>query len=573
MKPNKQDPPESTAKTQLSSCAPSPETDTRPALIRRNQALMQNARENIHIMNEQGKLLEANDAFCHHLGYTLAEALRLGVSDWDAKMSADELRAVIVDALNGYVQFETVHRRKDGALIDVEVSMGGVELDGRRYLYATSRDITERKRAATLAQQFGSLLQSSFNEIYLFDADSLHFIQTSEGAKNNLGYSAEELLQLTPLDIKPSFTRERFEALLAPLRDGQQQTLLFETVHRRKDGTTYPVEIRLQFMPGTHPVFLAIIQDISARKRAEAELRIAAIAFETEEGVMVTDARSVILRVNRAFTRITGYTAEEAVGQTPSLLKSGRHDAAFYAATWESIKRSGVWQGEIWDRRKDGEVFPEHLTITAVKGDDGEVTHYVATLHDISERKLAEEQIYDLAFHDALTHLPNRRLLNDRLTQAMAASKRSGCYAALMFMDMDNFKPLNDAHGHGAGDLLLVEVARRIGACVREADTVARFGGDEFVVILSELDTGRAESAAQASIVAEKIRAALAQPYVLKPMHGDKAETTIEHRCTSSIGVVLFIDHEASAEDVLKWADMAMYRAKEAGRNLIRFYE
>ena len=183
-----------------------------------------------------------------------------------------------------------------------------------------------------------------------------------------------------------------------------------------------------------------------------------------------------------------------------------------------------------------------------------------------------DEEIHNMAFYDALTQLPNRRLLSDRLEQTKATSKRSGRYGALIFLDLDNFKPLNDTHGHGVGDLLLVEGARRITCCVREVDTVARFGGDEFVVVLSELGVDKAESITQASIVAEKICAALAEPYVFKIQHEGKAETTIEHHCTSSIGVVLF-NHEASMEDILKWADMAMYQAKEAGRNQIRFYE
>lgn len=184
-----------------------------------------------------------------------------------------------------------------------------------------------------------------------------------------------------------------------------------------------------------------------------------------------------------------------------------------------------------------------------------------------------DEEISNMAFYDALTQLPNRHLLKDRLVQAMAASKRSGLYGALMFLDLDNFKPLNDMHGHDAGDLLLVEAAHRINSCVREADTVARFGGDEFVVVLNDLDADKAESTTQARIVAEKIHAALAEPYVLKIQRTGGEETTIEYRCTSSIGVVLFVNHEASMGDILRWADMAMYQAKDAGRNLIRFYD
>ncbi|MCX7192058.1 MAG: sensor domain-containing diguanylate cyclase [Proteobacteria bacterium] len=188
---------------------------------------------------------------------------------------------------------------------------------------------------------------------------------------------------------------------------------------------------------------------------------------------------------------------------------------------------------------------------------------------DITQRIKNEEEIRKLAFYDALTQLPNRRLLNDRLDQAMAASKRSDHYGALMFVDLDNFKPLNDRYGHDVGDLLLVEASRRITRCLRETDTVARFGGDEFVVLLGELDVEEAASAVQAEFVAEKIRASLADAYYLQSHNAGK----IEHHCTSSIGVVLFINHKTPADDILKWADMAMYRAKEAGRNRVIFFE
>ncbi|MFA7300672.1 MAG: diguanylate cyclase, partial [Sideroxydans sp.] len=357
-----------------------------------------------------------------------------------------------------------------------------------------------------------------------------------------------------------------------------------------KGETSIEEEVEIECFDGTHKIILnsalpirgsdgaisgAIIvnQDITERKRAEVDIRIAATAFESQESMLITDADGVILKVNQAFTEATGYTAEEAVGRTPRILKSGRHGADFYREMWGTLLRTGKWQGEIWDKRKNGEIYPKLLTISAVRGDDGAVTHYVESDHDITKRKEAEEEIHNLAFYDSLTQLPNRRLLNDRLGKVMAASKRSGRYGALMFLDLDNFKPLNDEHGHGVGDLLLVEAARRIAHCVREVDTVARFGGDEFVVVLSELDEDKAESVSQTSIIAEKIRTALAEPYVLKIQPEGKAEIAIEHHCTSSIGVVLFTDHEAGEEDILKWADMAMYQAKEAGRNQVRFYK
>jgi diguanylate cyclase (GGDEF)-like protein/PAS domain S-box-containing protein len=208
-----------------------------------------------------------------------------------------------------------------------------------------------------------------------------------------------------------------------------------------------------------------------------------------------------------------------------------------------------------------------------IKNKDGGVERVMGITEDITEQKEAEEHIRNLAFYDVLTQLPNRRLLNDRLKQVNAAGKRSGRYNALMFLDLDNFKLLNDVYGHGVGDLLLIEVAHRITRCVREMDTVARFGGDEFVVMLSELDVEKKQAFEQTRIVAEKIRSALAEPYLLTRELGENVETTVEHHCTSSIGVVLFVDHDINQEDILKWADIAMYQAKQDGRNTIRFFD
>lgn len=314
-------------------------------------------------------------------------------------------------------------------------------------------------------------------------------------------------------------------------------------------------------------------ESVTLHQRMEEATRIAAIAFESHEGMMVTDVQGVILRVNNAFTKITGYTSEEAVGQEARLLKSGRHDASFYAAMWNSINQTGSWQGEIWNMRKNGEAYPAWLTITAVERGDGVITYYVATLADITVRKAAENEIKNLAFYDTLTQLPNRRMLMDRLSQALAAARRSGRCGVLMFLDLDNFKPLNDKHGHVVGDLLLVEVARRLTSCVREADTIARFGGDEFVVMINELDGDKADPGMQANIIAEKIRVILAEPYTLEIRQNEHAPAIVNHHCTSSIGMVLFTHQETSPEDVLKCADMAMYKAKREGRNLIRIHE
>jgi diguanylate cyclase (GGDEF)-like protein len=239
---------------------------------------------------------------------------------------------------------------------------------------------------------------------------------------------------------------------------------------------------------------------------------------------------------------------------------------------WTSINSTGEWEGEIWNRRKSGEVYPEYMCITAVKDSAGILTNYVATFTDITKRKELEEAVLQLAFYDTLTKLPNRRLLNDRLRQARSANKRSKVYGALMFLDLDNFKPLNDTHGHAVGDLLLIETARRLESCIREMDTVARFGGDEFVVMLSELDQDQLTSKTQAENVAEKIRESISEPFLLKVTNDDLSEATVEHHCTVSIGLTLFNGLEVNQEEVLKQADAAMYQTKAAGRNQIRFY-
>ena len=307
----------------------------------------------------------------------------------------------------------------------------------------------------------------------------------------------------------------------------------------------------------------AIFDYYRARERAQ-QLRIAAAAFETHESIMIYDPDRHIQRVNRSFTQLTGYSPEEVIGKAPDLLRSGRHDEEFFRKRWETIKRDGHWEGEIWNRRKDGTIHPVWLTTTAVTDADGKVTHYVSVLTDITQRKEAEEQIHQLAYYDALTNLPNRRLLLNRLSHAMTASARSGEHGVILFIDLDNFKTLNDTKGHDIGDMLLIEAARRLQSCVRGGDTVARLGGDEFVVMLGSLSAEAEQAATEAKAAGENIRESLSQPYYLRDF---------EHHSSCSIGISLFRAHDISVEDLLKRADTAMYEAKTAGRNALRFFD
>ncbi len=332
------------------------------------------------------------------------------------------------------------------------------------------------------------------------------------------------------------------------------------------DGSAIDVEVQATMIPFEREQAVRVsIQDITQRKRVEANLRIAATAFESQEGVVVTDTKNVILRVNNAFTQMTGYSAEEAVGRTPRLLHSGRQDASFYEAMWKVIQETGSWQGELWNRRKNGEEYPEHLSITAVRDGQGTLTHYVATMIDITLRRAAADEIERLAFFDPLTRLPNRRLLMDRLRQALAGCTRHNRHGALLFLDLDHFKTLNDTLGHDLGDALLRQVAQRLGRVVREGDTVARLGGDEFVVLLEDLDEGAREAAEQTQAIGEKILAALNLPYQLDDTH--------QNHSTASVGAVLFSEQQQSFDDLLRQTDLAMYAAKAAGRNTIRFFD
>ncbi len=379
-------------------------------------------------------------------------------------------------------------------------------------------------------------------------------------------YSREETIGKTHRLINSGYhPREFFRQMWGTISKGE--VWHGEINNHRKDGSLYWVDTTIvPFMDasGKPERYIAIRTDITERKRADDSLRIAATAFESQECLMITDANSVILRVNHAFTETTGYSSEEIVGQTPRLLKSGRHDTNFYHAMWESLNRSGTWQGEVWDRRKNGEIYPKWLAITAVKSVDGQVSHYVGSHIDITERKAAEEKIKHLAFYDPLTQLPNRRLLMDRLQHAQAGSLRSGKHGALLFIDLDNFKTLNDTQGHDIGDQLLKLTARRLETCVRENDTVARLGGDEFVIMLEGLDILMTEAANQTEIIGEKILTSLNQLYQLD---------TREYHNTASIGATLFCAHQQTIDELLKQADIAMYHSKQAGRNTLRFFD
>lgn len=391
-----------------------------------------------------------------------------------------------------------------------------------------------------------------------------HIVDVNRGYCEMVGYTREQIIGKHVsefADNKPTAeVKDQIEQIIVKGHDR------FETCHRHSNGQPVYIEISVSYVADTSQL-ICFLRNITDKKLAENELKIAAIAFETQESMVVCDANQVTLRVNNAFTEITGYTADEVIGKNSAQLRSSKHDEAFYQVIWDTVSKIGMWKGEIYSKRKNSEEFPAYISITAVKDTNGVVAHYVTNLTDNTVTKKAAEEIEQLAFYDPLTSLPNRRLLLDRLAHALAAQSRTGEMGALLFLDLDNFKAINDTRGHYFGDLLLQQVADRLTASLRESDTigrVARLGGDEFVVVLENLSNATITAASKAETVAKKILSVLNDSFQLGAH---------QHYCTTSIGVVLFSNQTKSVDEMLKQADIAMYQAKKAGRNTMRFFD
>ncbi len=309
---------------------------------------------------------------------------------------------------------------------------------------------------------------------------------------------------------------------------------------------------------------LLFTEDITQKKQAEEEIRIAATAFESNQCMVVTDHQQRILRVNRAFVATTGYSEAEVIGKTPAMLQSGRHDAAFYDDMWTTLHHSGQWQGEIWNRRKNGEIYPEWLSISAVTNDAGEVTHYVGAFVDTSQHKQALDQIHHLSYFDGLTKLPNRRLLRDRLQQSLLACQRHRCYGAVIFVDLDHFRAINDTQGHDFGDQLLVEMARRLSACVHGDDTVARQGSDEFVLVIDRLNAKYTYAIREAQAIAQRIQHAVRRPL---SVNGN------DFVFTASLGISLFDGSITEVDELMRRADASMMQVKRLGNDRVHFFD
>ncbi|WP_428603731.1 PAS domain S-box protein [Sedimenticola sp.] len=419
-------------------------------------------------------------------------------------------------------------------------------------------DITERMQTQKALKEsesrYRALIEQAADGLIVTDERGV-ITDCNRSAQVMLGQRVDRLLNRSLIDfIEPS---ERAKYLQQYNDIHRRGSMLIQCRMQSRDGRVVPVEVSARSLPDGG--IQSLIRDISERLSSEERLRLSATVFEsTREGVIITDRNGLITAVNTAFTEITGYTEEEVSGRTPGILNSGRHDDAFYKEMWESVNEVGYWRGEIWNRRKNGEIFPEWETISTVRNEQGELTNYVAVFSDISDIKESENQLEYLAHHDPLTELPNRLLFTARLDHALERARRDGSYIAVLFIDLDLFKNINDSLGHPVGDTLLQQVARRIKQQLRDEDTVARLGGDEFTVLLEQLANPQ-----KAGNIADKLTQCFVTPFEI--------ESRSLH-VTASIGISIFPSDGDNTATLLRNADTAMYQAKAMGRNGFQYY-
>lgn len=513
---------------------------------------------------QDGRLLDVNRTFEQQTGVSAAQAIgrtatELGI--WGTPdMGPGLLQRLQSESLHN---LEMTFRRQSGESFTGLISAQPIDLDGVPALIVVVRDITLVKET----QQQLKISEEKFARAFHASPDGLlitrladgRLIEANEGFTRITGYTAREAADRSTLELGIWANPEDRQQMVRAIRD-QGSLRNFTAPVRTKGGSIRLCELTAQPIPiNGEACVLTIARDITERQHMQEKLLQAATVFEsTAEGVMITDTEQRITAVNRAFTEITGYSEAEALGQSPRLLASGQHDSAFYAAMWHQLAADGHWQGEIWNRRKNGEPYPEWLTISAVRNRDDQITHFVGVFADISTLKHAQARLDYQAHHDPLTGLPNRILFESRLQAALLDATTDAQRGAVLFIDLDRFKHINDSLGHPVGDLLLKSIAARLKDQLRDIDTVARLGGDEFIILLPGL-----HNAADAEHVASKVLACFSAPF--------EADDH-EFFTSASIGISLYPEHGNDVATVVKNADAAMYRAKSKGRNRIEFY-
>ncbi len=433
---------------------------------------------------------------------------------------------------------------------------------GRRFDYMAGQIAEYQQRLRKSEEKFRGLVENSGDWIWEMDADRV-YRYASPRSHELLGIPPERILGCRPGELMPASEAETFNRALDMAQGDQTQAVSY--TRTRADGRQVCLDSRIRVVfneQGHLQGFRGIDRDVSAQKQNEEALRLAASVFENaREGILITDAEANIINVNRAYTELLGYGREESLGCNPRFLKSGRHDMLFYRTMWHSLLNAGYWSGEIWNRRKNGGVFPEWLSITSVKNEQGETTHYIGMFTDISDKKLSEEKIYYLAHYDPLTRLPNRFLFQERLREALKRARRDNSWLGVILIDLDHFKTINDTFGHPAGDELLIGFTQRLHNCLLQQETLARLGGDEFAVLVADIPPEQAPL--RLPELAQNVLDQLQEPLIL---HGR------EIFMGASLGLALYPQDGNTAEELLKNADTAMYHAKDTGRNTYQFF-
>lgn len=416
----------------------------------------------------------------------------------------------------------------------------------------------QRKMDTVITSQninYRAAIEASREGFWLLDSSGL-ILDVNEAYTQLSGYSRDELIGMHFLQLATVEHEVTAMRIRQVMRGDDHQC---ETRHLRKDGSLWEAEVTTRYSRDDDGRFFVFIRDISKRNYLQQQLHLIDEVFEnSNEAIVITDADNTILRVNKAYCQITGYSNEEIIGNTPSMLQSGKHDEQFYQQMWNDLNGKGRWAGEIWDKRKNGDIYPKWLSITAVCNRQGELTHYVGTFSDISILKGIESELEKLAYYDALTGLPNRTMFKERLQEELSRCLRFNCNCAVLFIDLDRFKLINDTMGHAAGDELLIEVSQRIQKSLRATDTFARMGGDEFTLLLPNIP-----SADEAAHVAQNIIDLMNQLVLL---NGE------EIRVGCSIGIAIYPDDGDNLETLTRHADTAMYVAKGNGRGQYHFF-
>ncbi|NNM82172.1 MAG: PAS domain S-box protein [Burkholderiales bacterium] len=528
----------------------------------RFRTLFESASDCMLILDEEGRIVDINRIGHERLGYSREEMLGKRIAEFDTR----EFSAIVPERLaeierEGHGMFASAHLRRDGTVIPVEVHSRIIHLGGKKRYFSVIRDLTERQRLEAelkaREEKFRAALETSSDGFWMVDLSG-RILEVNEAYLKISGYSREEILKMQVPDLEANeLADDTARHISKVVLEGHDR---FESVHRKKDGTLWPVEVVANYWPIKEGRIFVFVTDISEKRSSEERIRLMASVFENAiEAMLVTDSQNRIEDVNPSFTRLTGYERQEVLGKNPSVLSSGMESETFYRNMWTCIRDKGYWQGEIMDRKKDGTLYPKWLSISVVRDENGRIAHHIGSFTDISERKRTETEIRKLAFHDNLTGLYNRFSLIAQLEQAIARAKRNGLALAVMFIDLDRFKSINDRLGHHVGDGLLIAVADRIKGSVRESDMVARLGGDEFVVLLTDI-----RGMEEAVVVASKIVEQVSLPYEIE---GNHIETT------PSIGVSFYPEDGSDVSSMLRHADHAMYHAKSGGGRRCRTYD